>query len=115
MLGTDLSSPAPAVRDGLLTVHQTTEPSRVRIALAGELDLANVGTAETALFEALRTRKDVLIDLRELEFLDSTGLALLMAAMRQLGEKLSFLPSESLEVRRLLGITGLDERMRFAA
>lgn len=35
--------------------------------------------------------------------------------MQEGGERLSFLPSEHDAVRRLLSLTGLDERMTFAS
>jgi anti-anti-sigma factor len=103
------------VHDGLLAVQQTSEGRRLRIALEGEMDLANTETAATTLREALLCDKDVVVDLGKLEFLDSTGVAMLVAAMREGGERLSFLPSEHDAVRRLLNLTGLDERMAFAS
>lgn len=102
------------VHDGLLAVQQTSEGQRLRISLVGEMDLANTETAETTLREALLCGKDVVIDLGKLEFLDSTGVAMLVATMREGGERLSFLPSEHEAVRRLLSLTGLDGRMSFA-
>jgi anti-sigma B factor antagonist len=103
------------VHDGLLAVQQTSEGRRLRIALEGEMDLANTETAATTLREALLCGKDVVVDLGKLEFLDSTGIAMLVAAMREGGERLSFLPSEHDAIRRLLRLTGLDERMTFAS
>ena len=103
------------VRDGLLAVQQTSEGQRLRIALDGEMDLANAETAASALREALLSGKDVVVDLTELSFIDSTGVALLVTAIREGGERLSFLPSAHEAVRRLLSLTGLDERMRFAS
>jgi anti-anti-sigma factor len=100
------------VQDGLLHVHQIVAADQVRLALHGELDLANAKTLETSLLEAFASEKDVVVDLGKLEFLDSTGVSLLVAAMaRPDASKLSFLPSESLEVGRLLSLTGLDARM----
>lgn len=103
------------VHDGLLAVQQTSEGDRLRIALDGEMDLANAETAETTLREALLSGKEVVVDLGKLEFLDSTGVAMLVAAMREGRERLGFLPSEHDAVRRLLSLTGLDEQMNFTA
>ena len=100
------------VHDGLLVVQQTSEGDRLRIALQGEMDLANAESAAEIVREALRTGKRVLVDLTKLEFLDSTGIALLVDAMANSGVRLSFLPSEHAAVQRLLSLTGLDERMR---
>jgi anti-anti-sigma factor len=99
------------VHDGLLIVQQTSEGERLRIALNGEMDLANTETAASPLREAISSGKSIVIDLAKLEFLDSTALAMLVTAIREGGEQLSFLPSESASVRRLLSLTGLDERM----
>jgi len=100
------------IQDGLLTVHRLDEGAQLRLALHGELDLANADTAEMALTEALASDKKVLVDLGSLEFLDSTGIALLVAALRRNdAERLSFLPSNSSGVRRLLDLTGLAKRM----
>jgi anti-anti-sigma factor len=102
------------VHDGLLTIQQTSEGRRLRIACEGELDLSNAEIAASTLREALNCGKDVVIDLGKLSFLDSTGIAMLVVAMQEGGERLSFLPSEHEAVRRLLSLTGLDERMTFA-
>jgi len=75
------------------------------------MDLANADCASSILSEALSSSKRVVVDLTKLEFLDSTGIALLVDAMHNGGERLSFLPSEHGPVQRLLRLTGLDERM----
>jgi anti-sigma B factor antagonist len=104
--------PDDPLKDGLLTVEQMDEGLRLRLALRGELDLSNAKTAESALSEAFASDKQILVDLGRLEFLDSTGIALLVAALqRHDAERLSFLPSKSSGVRRLLNMTGLDKRM----
>jgi anti-anti-sigma factor len=100
------------VHDGLLVVQQTSEGDLLRIALQGEMDLANAECAASILGEALRSDQRVVVDLAKLEFLDSTGIALLVDAMANGGERLSFLPSEHASVQRLLTLTGLGERMR---
>lgn len=102
------------VKDGLLVVHQIVEPECIRLALHGELDLSNAKTVELTLAEAFASGKDVVIDLGKLEFLDSTGVSLwVMALARPDAGKLSFLPSASPGVSRLLKMTGLDVRMAF--
>lgn len=103
----------PEVKDGLLTVRQTPEGDRIRVAIEGELDLSCAETAETALLSATAGSKDVLVDLSGLEFIDSTGISLLVMIMRIKETGLGFLPSASAEVQRLLGLTGLDQRMKF--
>jgi len=95
-----------------LTVSRTDEGAFVRLALAGELDLSNLPTLEATLDGAIKSGKKVLFDLHRLEFLDSTGLALIVRMLgRRDAERFSFVPSTSGSVRRLLSLTGLDERM----
>ena len=50
----------------------------VRVALHGELDLSNAGEVEDALREAAAAKRDVVLDLRGLSFIDSTGLNLVI-------------------------------------
>lgn len=103
------------VHDGLLAVQQTSEGRRTRVALEGEMDLANVETAASAVREALLAGREVVVDLGELAFLDSTGISMLVMAMGDGGERLSFLPSKHDSVCRLFSLTGLDERMKPAS
>ena len=103
------------IQDGPLTVRTALDGERVRLSLEGELDLSNVHTAESALEQACGEDKDVLVDLGPLEFLDSTGISLLVRALAgRDGARLSFLPSEAAAVRRLLNMTGLDQRLPLA-
>lgn len=100
------------IRSGLLTIHRADEGAFIRLALHGELDLANVVALETSIEEALACGVHVLVDLGKLEFLDSTGISLLVMAQQGPGaDRLTFLPSESPEVCRLLHLTGLDQRL----
>lgn len=99
-------------QDGLLTISRVDEGAQVRLELAGELDLSNAPTLEATLDGAIGSGKKVVVDLGRLEFLDSTGLALIVRMLgRSDAERFSFVPSRSASVRRLLSLTGLDERM----
>ena len=104
-----------SMHDGLLTVEQFDEGGQIRLALLGELDLSNAATAETQLGEALARELPVLVDMSKLEFLDSTGIAMLVIAMKR-GDasRLTFVPSESIAVRRVLQMTGLDDKLPLA-
>lgn len=102
------------IKDGLLTVRQSLEGGRIRVGIGGELDLSNVETVEAPLLDALASGHDVVIDLGRLEFIDSTGISLLVMVMRIKETGLSFIPCEAAEVRRLFSLTGLDERMPLA-
>jgi anti-sigma B factor antagonist len=102
--------------DGTLVVRsQENGESRV-IAFAGELDLANAGTAESALTDSLADSTPVIVDMRELEFIDSTGIALLVSTLSgNEGEtRISFIPSNFPAGTRVLELTGVAERLPLA-
>lgn len=101
--------------DGLLTVEQRDEGDHLRLVLLGELDLSNVDIAGAELDSALGHERPVLVDMSKLEFLDSTGIALLVMAMkRRDAGLLTFVPSQSPGVRRVLSLTGLDQKLPVA-
>ena len=61
----------------------TIEPDGV-IRLRGDLDLATADRAETALAEAVRQGGEIHLDVRELRFLDSSGLRAILSAGQRL-------------------------------
>ncbi len=83
------------------------------VEVEGELDLATVGGFQDALDRALQDdASPVLVDLERCGFIDSTGVRTLVSAHRALGGRdggkaLAIVAGEN-EVRRVLGITGID-------
>ncbi|HEX5928934.1 MAG TPA: STAS domain-containing protein [Solirubrobacterales bacterium] len=110
------SSSTRDISDGTLALRIADDGTECMIVLRGELDLANAGTAETALETALASGMPVVLDMRALEFIDSTGIALLVRAIQGDGSagRLSFVPSEFDAVNKVLALTGVDERMALA-
>lgn len=111
-------NPQRDVSDGTLAVHTSRDADRIVVSLHGELDLANAATAEAELRDALGAgAATVVVDMRELRFIDSTGIALLVSILGHNGDggRLGFVPSESAAVRRVLEITGLAERLPLIA
>jgi anti-anti-sigma factor len=103
-------------QDGTLTLTVIDEDSTRTVALAGELDLANAETLASELERAESASDGMLtIDLSELEFIDSTGIAILVATYRRLegGERLCLVPSKARAVRRVMSLTGLDTELPF--
>ena len=80
------------------------------VQLAGELDLYNAPDVRTALQEATADGPErVVVDLSEVEFIDSTALGVLIEARTRLPNRQSFLlAAPGLETRRALEISGLD-------
>ncbi len=85
------------------------------LALFGELDLASSPALEHEL-EDISGEGLVIADLRELEFIDSTGLSVLVRAHRRArehGSDFAVVKGPG-QVHRLLSLTGVGERLRTA-
>lgn len=107
-----MPSESREIADGTLEVRTAESDGTQVVSLCGELDLANAPTAETALEKALQQGRRVVVDMRELEFIDSTGIALLVTALGHGGEaELGFVPSASQAVNRVFELTGLADRL----
>jgi anti-sigma B factor antagonist len=78
--------------------------------LRGSLDLATAPTVRAALSEATeKGNQELIVDLTQLEFLDSTGLGVLIGAHRRVAEhggSLRLIVKDG-PISRLLNITGL--------
>ena len=94
-----------------LTIEEL-EPGVVMIALRGELDLAHAYTFDEELRRIEESRPScVVINLKELAFLDSCGLARLLAARRRArraGHRL-ILVRGSAGIQRLFALSAVDE------
>ena len=97
------------------SVHQSGD-GFVVVAFAGELDISKAEEVELELQRVERGSPGMLVfDLRELEFLDSTGLRIILGAdsrARQDGRAVSIVPGPD-KVQRVFRITLLDRRLRF--
>ena len=102
--------------EGLLEVRVDYEAETAIIGLRGDLDLATAEVLESTLqaIEAGNVR-GIVLDLSELEFCDSTGLAVIMRAItrgHENGDRLSLLRPNA-QVERLFLLTGLEEQVPF--
>ncbi|HET6507297.1 MAG TPA: STAS domain-containing protein [Baekduia sp.] len=103
------SGPAPFS----VTVEQVDERSVV--TARGELDLATAPELESALLPPLREGASVALDLRALEFMDSTGVRVIVAAhlaAQEHGGALAVAVVDGGPVARVLEISGLDAVLR---
>jgi anti-sigma B factor antagonist len=80
------------------------------VRLGGELDLYNAQVVRKTLVEACTDGpRKVVVDLSEVEFIDSTALGVLIEARTRLPNRNGFLlAAPRLETRRALEISGLD-------
>ena len=89
-------------RNGAVVVH-----------LVGELDLYNAPQIRTALLELCSEQPErIVVDLGEVDFVDSTALGVLVEARTTLAHRQSFLlASPRRETHRALTISGLDQHL----
>jgi anti-anti-sigma factor len=96
------------------SVTVSTDGDRATVALRGELDLSGVDRARQAIEEAEKSSASLLVlDLSELDFIDSTGLEVMLRAARRAhdsGRRL-IVARPSRYVRRLLELTAIDQSL----
>jgi anti-sigma B factor antagonist len=99
-----------------LTIEQ--HDAAVHIVLSGELDISTSQRLEDDLRRIESEQPAVMvIDLRELTFMDSTGLRLLISAdarAREQGRRLVIVRGNAM-VQRVMRLTRLDERLTIVA
>jgi anti-sigma B factor antagonist len=99
------SGPAP------FAVNVDRTDARTIVAVRGELDLATAPELEVALLPPLEGGASVALDLRALEFMDSTGVRVIVAAHLAAQEHAATLTVVVIPdgpVARVLEISGLD-------
>ena len=94
---------------------QTSErEDGVLVTLEGDLDISSAPTVETRLIELERSGPQrVILDLRAVDFIDSTGLSLIIdadARAQKAGRGLTIVAGEG-PPRRVLRTVGLEERL----
>lgn len=89
----------------------------VVIGVSGELDLASSPALEQELERGAASKAElVVVDLRKLEFMDSTGLSVLVRAHQRAtekGQRFAVVRGPQ-QVQRLLSLTGVAERLTLA-
>jgi anti-sigma B factor antagonist len=95
-----------------LGLDVTHEPDRTILTVAGEVDVATAPTLRERLVQLIADGNTRLtIDLTPVDFLDSTGLGVLVGTLKRIrqaeGELVLVIPQE--RIRRLFEITGLNK------
>jgi anti-anti-sigma factor len=83
---------------------------RVAVAVRGELDLSHASELKELLLSEVSAGTSVLLDLADVEFIDSTGLAAIVTALNRanaLGCELELDPELQPQARRLMELTGV--------
>ena len=97
----------------LFDLQTSAEPYGSRTALSGDIDLSTVEDVESGLRSAIDGGTGVMVlDLREVSFLDSSGLRLLLRLHKDLGEagRRLVLVQGPRRVARVFELTGADDQ-----
>jgi anti-sigma B factor antagonist len=97
-----------------LRITKRHEADRAILELEGELDMASADALAHALeSDDLHAQALVVLDLQQVQFIDSTGLRSILMALercRERGQEFAITPG-SQQVQRLLRITGVAEHL----
>jgi anti-anti-sigma factor len=86
--------------------------SSVVVRLGGELDLYNAEHVRAALASAADgDHARVVVDMSQVEFVDSTALTVLVEARRKLGKERFVLAAPQAAIRRTLSVSGIDRHL----
>jgi anti-sigma B factor antagonist len=117
-----VSTPPPPSPSYELDVEVRDEQDRRRVVLRGELDLSSAPALREAIERVMaEDARAVVLDISALTFIDSTGLRAVLtsrADCERAGASFSIAPAAEQvppQVRRLLQVTGLLERLPFDA
>src|SRR3954454_13970070 len=85
---------------------------RAHLTLRGELDIATAPELEQLVNERIDSGQEVVVDLRGLEFMDSSGIRVLVAAHARAGRSgtrvVVVRPAPSSAVAKIVEVSGLD-------
>jgi anti-anti-sigma factor len=98
-----------------LTIEVTSTPEAHTVALSGEADLSGAPSIEAAVADAASKAQRMILDLRNLTFIDSSGLRALMRGHEQCGARgveLRVIPGPE-NVQRLFELSGMNEILPF--
>ncbi len=87
------------------------EQGKIVIALEGDIDLENAGDVRKALLANLKQKKDLLIDMAGVSYIDSSGIASLVEGLQVARKQKNELAlvSVSQRARRVLELARLDK------
>jgi anti-anti-sigma factor len=97
------------------SIAASDRDGRAHLTLRGELDLATAPELEHIVNDRLDAGSDVVVDLRGLEFMDSSGIRVLVAAharAARTGTRLIVVrPAAGSAVSKIVEVSGLDEEL----
>jgi anti-anti-sigma factor len=97
----------------LTVVEVPGAEGEVALEVTGEIDISSVAALRVEIDRAIkRAPRTLILDLAGVQFMDSSGIAVLLTAAEQIGLVEVRNPSEV--IRRLIALTGLTDILRIA-
>jgi anti-anti-sigma factor len=99
-----------------LTIRVQYEPGHVTMTVKGEVDIATVAKLRERLFELAASGQPLIVDLDQVSFIDSAGLAALVGASKRAvahGSSLQVVSARP-QTRQVFRVTGLDSQIPLA-
>jgi anti-sigma B factor antagonist len=97
------------------SISLTEVDGRAHVTLRGELDLATAPELEQLVTERIDSSQEVVVDLRGLEFMDSSGIRVLVAAHTRAGRTGTRVfivrPEPDSAVAKIVEVSGLDSEL----
>lgn len=83
----------------------------IKLKISGEIDLNTIEVLEPKLEKMLKENKDILIDMENVKFIDSTGLGILVKLYKEqkLKNKKVTIINTKVNVRKIFKITCMEE------
>ena len=101
-----------------LDIAVTHGPEGARVGVAGEIDLATADRLRDAVDGELRAGRHVVLDLAGVEFMDSSGLNVILRAVQSAernGWSFAVAPTLSVAATRVARVSGVLETLPLAA
>ena len=99
--------------DEALTIEVRDEHGRAIVTVAGEIDISTVTPLRDRLFEVAASGAPLVVDLEQVSFIDSVGLATLVGAAKRAAAHGGTLQAACAlpKIRQLVRLTQLDRRI----
>jgi anti-anti-sigma factor len=113
MIDRDFAEEVQRGNAGLLRWQTSRDEEGVVVAFAGEIDVSNASVLGSVLAELLNSDSDVIVDLAEVSFLDSSAISRLVSAAKNaaaVGCRLT-VRRPTRTVLRVLQLTGVDDAL----
>ena len=94
-----------------MTINKTAEDGKLTVVLEGRLDTFTAPDLEKELGESLEGIKDVVLDLKGLEYISSAGLRVLLSTQKKMNETEGTMVVRNINdiVKEVFEVTGFDD------